>query len=84
METRTPPPSPENAEGFEGALAELEKRVRRLEAGDVSLEDALTLFEEGVDLARTCHERLEAAEQRVSRLVRGSGGIDEHPVSDLE
>jgi exodeoxyribonuclease VII small subunit len=72
------------AQGFEQALAELEKRVRRLEAGDISLEDALTLFEEGVDLARTCHERLEAAEQRVSRLVRGAKGVEEHPVQDVE
>lgn len=72
------------AQGFENALAELEKRVRRLEGGDISLEDALSLFEEGVELARTCHERLEAAEQRVSRLVRGATGIDEHPVSDIE
>lgn len=72
------------SDGFESALAELEKRVRRLEAGELSLEDALTQFEEGVELARRCHERLEAAEQRVSRLVRGGAGIDEHAVPDVE
>lgn len=71
-------------DGFESALAELEKRVRRLEAGELTLEDALTQFEEGVELARRCHERLEAAEQRVSRLVRGASGIDERAVPDVE
>lgn len=64
-------------QGFESALKALEDRVRRLEAGDVALEDALTLFEQGVDLARTCHEQLEAAEERVSALTRGPRGIEE-------
>ena len=64
-------------QGFESALKALEDRVRRLEAGDVALEDALTLFEQGVELARTCHEQLEAAEERVSALTRGPRGIEE-------
>lgn len=68
---------------FERALAELEQRVRRLEAGDLALEEALRLYEQGVELARTCHEKLEAAEQRVSQLVRGARGIDERPLPDL-
>ncbi|MCA9492604.1 MAG: exodeoxyribonuclease VII small subunit [Alphaproteobacteria bacterium] len=68
---------------FEGALAELEQRVRRLEAGDLALEEALDLYEQGVDLARSCHEKLEAAEQRVSQLVRGPKGIEDRPMQDL-
>jgi exodeoxyribonuclease VII small subunit len=71
-------------QGFEAALAELERRVRRLEGGEVSLDEALTLFEEGVELARTCHERLEEAEQRVSRLSRGPSGIEEQPLPDVD
>jgi exodeoxyribonuclease VII small subunit len=71
-------------EGFESALSELEKRVRALEAGELSLEDALTLFEEGVVLARTCHERLESAEARVSKLVRTGTGIDDQPLPDVD
>jgi len=70
-------------QGFEQALASLEERVRQLEGGEVSLEQALTLFEEGVDLARTCHEQLEAAEERVAQLVRGPRGIDERPLDDV-
>ena len=70
--------------GFESSLAELEARVKRLEQGDLSLEEALALFEEGVGLARTCHEQLEAAEQRVSQLVRGPQGIEDRPLTDVE
>ena len=65
---------------FEEALAELEKRARALEAGEVPLDEALTLYEEGVALARTCHEQLEAADQRVATLSRGQRGIEEAPL----
>ncbi len=68
--------------GFEEALQALEERVRKLEGGEVSLEQSLQLFEQGVELARTCHEQLEAAEQRVASLVRGPEGIDERPLGD--
>ena len=67
---------------FEEALGELEKRVRALEAGDVPLDDALKLYEEGVALARTCHEQLEAADQRVAKLSRGQAGVEETPLSE--
>ena len=60
---------------FEGSLAELESRVARLERGDLDLDDALKLFEEGVSLVRECHERLDAAEARIVVLSGGSGGI---------
>lgn len=68
--------------GFEDALAQLEARVRKLESGEVPLDEALRLFEEGVALARSCHTHLDAAESRVTQLLRGSEGIDERPVSD--
>lgn len=61
---------------FEHALSELETRVRKLEAGEVSLDEALQLFEEGVALANTCHEQLDAAEDRISSLSRGQAGIE--------
>lgn len=70
--------------GFESALADLEQRVRKLEAGDVPLEDALKLYEEGVALARTCHEQLDAAEQRIVALSRGADGLDDTPLSEPE
>jgi exodeoxyribonuclease VII small subunit len=75
------PPSDEPS-GFEGSLSELEKRVRRLESGDVPLEEALRIYEEGVALARTCHDALEAAEKRVAELSRGASGIGERPIPE--
>lgn len=65
---------------FEQALTELETRVKRLESPDVPLEEALSLFEEGVALARACHERLDAAEQRVAALSHGATGPEERPL----
>ena len=70
--------------GFEEALSALEERVRKLESGEIGLEEALALFEEGVALARTCHEHLEAAERRVAALSRGRSGIDEEPLPEPE
>lgn len=57
--------------GFDEALARLQQLVKSLEAGDMSLEDSLKAFEEGVQLARACQTHLTAAEQRVEQLVRG-------------
>ena len=72
----------EETPGFEEALQALEERVRKLESGDVPLDEALQLFEEGVGLARTCHEQLEAAEERVAALSQGSSGIEERPLPE--
>jgi exodeoxyribonuclease VII small subunit len=77
-------PGDESGSSFETSLAELEQRVKRLETGDLPLEEALALFEQGVALAQRCHEQLEAAEQRVSQLVRGSRGIEDRPLPDGE
>jgi exodeoxyribonuclease VII small subunit len=74
----------DQSRSFEGSLADLEKRVRRLEQGDVPLEEALRLFEEGVALAKSCHEQLEAAEKRVVALTRGAAGIEERELGEPE
>ncbi len=56
---------------FEAQLKELEAIVERLERGDVSLEASLKLFEKGVQLARSCQQSLQEAEQKVRILTRG-------------
>ena len=53
---------------FEAAIAELESIVKKLEEGDLSLEQSLELYERGVTLSRYCHSRLEAAEKRIEIL----------------
>ena len=59
---------------FEGALSRLEKIVRALEEGDLSLEEALKLFEEGVQVSRYCARVLKEAERRVEILTRNEEG----------
>ncbi len=53
---------------FEAALAELESIVKKLEEGDLSLEQSLALYERGVTLSKFCHARLEDAERRIELL----------------
>ena len=58
-----------NGERFEDQLAKLEEIVARLEDESVGLEEALGLFEGGMELAKSCRSRLEEVEQRVSQLL---------------
>ena len=53
---------------FEGALNRLENIVQILQAGGLTLEQAVSLFEEGMKLARICSQRLDAAELKVTQL----------------
>ena len=59
---------------FETSLKELERLVRRLEDGDLALEDSLKLFEDGVKLSRECQERLNQAERRIEILLKDENG----------
>ena len=60
--------------GFEASLERLEEIVRRLEEGDLPLDESLRLFEEGVGLTRACAARLDEAERRIEVLGRGAAG----------
>lgn len=60
--------SEEPQKSFEELIEALEDRVRKLEAGELPLEQALKLFEEGIELTRDCHERLDAADRRIVEL----------------
>jgi exodeoxyribonuclease VII small subunit len=59
---------------FEASLEELERIVRNLEQGDLTLEKSLELFEQGVKLSRECQERLNQAERRIEILMRDNQG----------
>jgi exodeoxyribonuclease VII small subunit len=61
-------------QSFETSLANLEKIVKRLEEGELPLEESLKLFEEGVRLSRECNERLQQAERRIEILTKRQGG----------
>lgn len=66
--TRAPAHKPVQDLTFEKALAELERLVAQMESGDLSLEQALAAHKRGLELARFCQSRLEAAEQQVKVL----------------
>jgi exodeoxyribonuclease VII small subunit len=62
------------AMSFEDALAELEQIVRRLEGGQVKLDEAIISYERGAQLKRHCERKLNEAQQRVDRIVVGPEG----------
>lgn len=62
---------------FERALQELEDRVRKLDSGDLPLEDALRSFEEGIGLVRECQELLDQADRRIVELTETPQGVVE-------
>ena len=65
---------------FEDCLARLEQIVGKLEAGNLPLEESLTIFEEGVGLARSGSRYLEDAEKRIEVLARDApGGVSARP-----
>ncbi len=68
--------SDEEKRSFEEALNELEAHVRKLDSGDLDLEESLTTFESGVKLIRECSELLDDAEQRITELT-GSGSDEQ-------
>ncbi len=70
---------------FEEALARLEVIVAHLEQGEVPLEEALGLFEEGTALMKQCSTALDKAEQKVAKLLPGlNGAAVEEPMEEME
>lgn len=70
----------ETKESFETALVRLEQIVGSLEKGDLSLEDSLKLYEEGIARARFCQERLEEAETKIEVLSQDARRVLDRPV----
>ncbi|MBW1773224.1 MAG: exodeoxyribonuclease VII small subunit [Deltaproteobacteria bacterium] len=69
---------------FEGAMQRLEEITQNLENGDLSLEDSIDVFEEGMKLAKFCSKKLEEAEKKVTKLVKeGEGKFSQQPF-DME
>jgi exodeoxyribonuclease VII small subunit len=61
--------------GFEAAMERLDKIVSELESGDVPLEKAIELFQEGMRLSRLCGEKLEQAERKIEMLIEEDGQL---------
>ena len=59
---------------FEESMSDLEKVVRRLEAGDISLDESLSEFERGVALLKDCEKKLDEAKGKVEQLIKNASG----------
>ena len=60
---------------FEEAIEKLDAIVSKLESGSASLDESLSLFEEGVKLVKICNEKLDSAEQKVRILTESEDGV---------
>ncbi len=73
-------PRKKQAYDFESALTALQKLVETMEKGDLSLEDSLAAFEQGIKLTRECQTMLSKAEQKVQLLISKNSGIETQPL----
>jgi exodeoxyribonuclease VII small subunit len=69
---------------FEECLERLEKIVDQLEKGELPLEKALALFEEGIALSASCRKELETAEGKVEILLKENGKLQPEPFEAKE
>lgn len=67
---------------FEENLEKLESIVKKLESGEVPLDDAINEFTEAMKLAKTCDEKLKNAEEAITKLVNNDGSLDEFKVEE--
>ena len=67
---------------FEEALKKLEEIVEDLEGGDLSLEESMKRYEEGVHLSKLCANRLEEAKKKIELLVKENGKLFTKPLSE--
>jgi exodeoxyribonuclease VII small subunit len=80
----TAKPTPNPPPTFEAGLQELEGIVKEMETGELPLERAIALFEQGMKLSETCRKQLEEAETRVEILTRRAGEIQAQPFKNNE
>ncbi|MCZ6830668.1 MAG: exodeoxyribonuclease VII small subunit [Gammaproteobacteria bacterium] len=69
---------------FEASLGQLEQLVDQMEDGELSLEDSLKAFEQGVKLTRECQQALKEAEQKVQLLIEQNGELVATPFTEAE
>jgi exodeoxyribonuclease VII small subunit len=69
----------ENGVSFEQAMDKLEQIVSKLESGDVPLEKAIELFQEGMALSHLCGQKLEQVEQKIETLLEENGNFVKKP-----
>ena len=69
---------------FEQAMAELEEIVKRLEKGELTLDESISCFRRGVELTKYCNRKLDEAERSITMLIEGENGVTEKELPELE
>ncbi|MDQ0244381.1 exodeoxyribonuclease VII small subunit [Priestia abyssalis] len=69
---------------FEEAMEKLEEIVTKLEEGDVPLEKAIQHFQEGMEISKFCHERLQQIEKQMEHVLREDGQLEPFVVQEEE
>ena len=67
---------------FEESLTELETIVKKLELGDVPLEDAIEQFKKAMELAKDCDEKLKSAENSINKILNDDGTVTDFKVEE--
>ena len=67
---------------FEESLEKLEEIVKKLEVGDVPLDEAIDEFNKAMNLAKTCDEKLKKAEEAITKLVKDNGDVVDFQVEE--
>ena len=67
---------------FEESLSNLEEIVKKLEVGDVPLDDAINEFNKAMLLAKTCDEKLKNAEEAITKLIKDNGDVVDFQIEE--
>ena len=75
-----------SVKSFEKSMVRLEEIVEKMESGDLTLDEAMSFYEEGIKLSRFCYSKLSEAEKKIEKLVKkdGKSGIEELQTEELD
>ncbi|WP_318508466.1 exodeoxyribonuclease VII small subunit [Bacillus sp. T3] len=69
---------------FEEAMEKLEVLVEKLEEGDVPLEEAISIYKEGMELSKLCHDKLKTVEEQLTQILTDDGQIESFTINEEE
>lgn len=67
---------------FEEAMEKLEKIVEKLEEGDVPLEEAISIYKEGMELSKICHDKLRNVEKQLTEIITENGSKEAFSIEE--
>lgn len=76
--------SEEKELSFEEAMNQLEQIVERLEEGDVPLEEAITIYKQGMELSKLCHDKLKNVEEQLAQIITDDGRKESFTITEEE